>query len=82
MATQIADPFLLTAERNLRVQNEVMAALAQAMADAAAMRAEAEQAIGDIASFMPQLAVGGSGAPESPAAGPSTLFHSSVASRR
>ena len=66
MATQIADPFLLTAERNLRVQNEVMAALAQAMADAAAMRAEAEQAIGDIASFMPQLAVGGSGAPESP----------------
>ena len=66
MATQIADPFLLTAERNLRVQNEVMAALAQAMADAAAMRAEAEQAIGDIASFMPQLAVGGSGAPEAP----------------
>ena len=42
MATEIADPFLLTAERNLRVQNEVLAALAQAMADAAAMRAEAE----------------------------------------
>lgn len=59
MATEIADPFLLTAERNEEIKNNVLDTIADTVADAALLREHAERRIQAIAATVPRLTVSG-----------------------